>query len=182
VKNITIVCSAAALVFSASIPVFAQSTGLGAFFDQANQMNKEEQDMAKELSSKAGDNQTLVTMADTMLEDHKANQSALEALAKQKNVTLKSYEKNQDAQNQLDNLNEAEFNKAFLNMNIKDHEAAIASFRRAKDEVGSDPDIRVYIDQTVPVLEAHLKMAENLRHDDELLGSRENPMNNKKTD
>jgi len=57
-------------------------------------MNNEEQDMAKELKSKAGDNQALVTIEETMREDHKANQTALEALASQKNITLKSYEKN----------------------------------------------------------------------------------------
>ena len=33
--------------------------------------------MAKELKSKAGDNQALVTLADTMRDDHKDNQTAL---------------------------------------------------------------------------------------------------------
>ena len=67
-------------------------------------MNNEEQDMAKELKSKAGDNQALVTLADTMRDDHKDNQTALEALASQKSVKLKSYEKNKAAEDQLDNL------------------------------------------------------------------------------
>ncbi|MEA2681347.1 MAG: hypothetical protein QOK03_3069, partial [Candidatus Binataceae bacterium] len=35
------------------------------------------------------------------------------------------------------------------------------------------------IDQTIPVLESHLKMAENLRHDNKVMGSSENPENNK---
>jgi hypothetical protein len=64
-------------------------------------------------------------------------------------------------------------------MDIKDHEKALASFRWAKSEFANDPDVRVYIDQTIPVLEAHLKMAQNLHHDDQLLGSRENRANNK---
>jgi len=182
-KTSMIACSAA-LLFALGVPLLgsAQSENLSSLFNQANQMNNEEQDMAKELKSKAGDNQALITMADTIREDHKANQTALEALASQKKVTLKSYEKNKAAQDQLDNLKGAEFNKAFLNMDIQDHEKAIASFRRAKTEFSSDPDVRIYIDQTIPVLEAHLKMAQNLHRDDKMMGSRENAANNKKAD
>ena len=101
----TIVFSAALLfVLSAPPMASAQSGNMASLFDQANQMNNEEQDMAKELKSKAGDNQALVTLADTMRDDHKDNQTALEALASQKNVKLKSYEKNKAAEDQLDNL------------------------------------------------------------------------------
>ena len=182
-KTSTIAFSAALLLtLGAPALASAQSANLASFFNQANQMNNEEQDMAKELKSKAGDNQALATMADTMRDDHKDNQTALEALASQKNVTLKSYEKNKAAQDQLDNLKGAQFNETFLNMDIRDHEKALAAFRRAKGEFSSDPQVRVYVDQTIPVLEAHLKMAQNLHHDDKVLGSRENAANNKKSD
>jgi putative membrane protein len=117
-----------------------------------------------------------------MRDDHKDNQTALEALASQKSVKLKSYEKNKAAEDQLDNLKGAQFNETFLSMDIRDHEKALAAFRRAKSEFSSDPDVRVYIDQTIPVLEAHLKMAQNLHRDDKALGSRENVANNKKSD
>jgi putative membrane protein len=179
-KKVVIACSAGLLLaFSAPSRVFAESQALVTLLGQANQMNNEEQDMAKELASKAGDNQALTTMAETMRADHNANQSAVEALAKEKNITLKSYEKNQAAEDQLDSLKGANFNKAFLEMDIKDHEKAIATFRQAKTALENDPDSRVYIDQTIPVLEAHLKMAENLRHDDERFGSHQNAANNK---
>ena len=113
-KTITIACSAALLLALAAPTLgHAQSVNPATLFNQANQMNNEEQDMAKELKSKAGDNQALITMADTIQEDHKANQAALEALASQKKVTLKSYEKNKAAQDQLDNLKGAQFNQSF---------------------------------------------------------------------
>ena len=174
----------AALLFALGAPPMAsaQSGNMSSLFDQANQMNNEEQDMAKELKSKAGDNQALVTLADTMRDDHKDNQTALEALASQKNVKLKSYEKNKAAEDQLDNLKGAQFNETFLSMDIRDHEKALAAFRQARSEFSSDPDVRIYIDQTIPVLEAHLKMAQNLHRDDKALGSRENAANNKKSD
>jgi putative membrane protein len=179
-KTITIASSAVLLFALAAPPLgHAQTANPATLFNQANQMNNEEQDMAKELKSKAGDNQALITMADTIQEDHKANQAALEALASQKKVTLKSYEKNKAAQDQLDNLKGAQFNQSFLKMDIRDHEKALASFRRARSEFSGDPDVLVYIDETIPVLEAHLKMAENLHRDDKMLGSKENAATNK---
>jgi putative membrane protein len=179
-KTITIACSAALLLALAAPTLgHAQSVNPATLFNQANQMNNEEQDMAKELKSKAGDNQALITMADTIQEDHKANQAALEALASQKKVTLKSYEKNKAAQDQLDNLIGAQFNQSFLKMDIRDHEKALASFRRARSEFSGDPDVLVYIDETIPVLEAHLKMAQNLHRDDKMLGSKENAATNR---
>lgn len=44
------------------------------------------------MKSKAGDNQAMTTMADTMQTDHKANQSALEGDSQSENYHLKSYE------------------------------------------------------------------------------------------
>jgi len=159
----------------------AQSANVASFLNKANQMNNEEQEQAKELRSKAGDNQALVTMADTLSQDHKANQAALESLAKQENVSLDSYKPNKVEQDRLENLKGAQFNNEFLNANVRDHKEALATFKRAKVNMAGDPNVKVYIDQTIPVLESHLKMAENLRHDDKVMGSAENPENNKAT-
>src|ERR1700688_3848225 len=157
----------------------AQVANVASFLNTANQMNSEEQEEAKELRSKAGDNQALVTMADTLTQDHKANQSALESLAKQENVTLDSYKPNKIEQDRLDNMKGPEFTHKFVTANFRPHKEAHATFKKAKVEIAGDPNVKVYIDQTIPVLESHLKMAENLRHDDKAMGSAENPENNK---
>src|SRR6202030_1083946 len=164
---------------SAPMLAFGQSPNVASLLNKANQMNGGEQDEAKELRSKAGDNQALVTMADTLTQDHKANQSALESLAKQENVTLDSYKPNKIEQDRLDNPKGAEFNHEFLTANIRDHKKAFATFKKAHVKMAHHPNVKVYIDQTIPVLESHLKMAENLRHDDKVMGSAENPANNK---
>jgi putative membrane protein len=164
--------------FAIPSAALAQSQGVTSLLNAANQMNNQEQDAAKELKSKAGDNQALVTLSDTLSADHKANQAAVEVLAKQKNVTLNSYQPDKAEQDRLDSLKGAQFNQEFLTAEARDHEKALAMFRTAKlDE--SDKDVKVYIDQTVPVLEAHLKMVEKLHHDNKVLGSNENPENNK---
>src|SRR6202041_1359612 len=118
-KARSIACVVSVLVgFSVPPIAFAQSPSAASLLNKAHQMNNEEQDEAKELRSKAGDNQALVTMADTLTQDHKANQSALESLAKQENVTLDSYKPNKIEQDRLDNLKGAEFNHEFLTANI----------------------------------------------------------------
>ena len=179
-KPYSIACVTTLLVGILVPPMaFAQPTDVPSLLNAANQMNNQEEDNAKELRSKAGDNQALVTMADTLTQDHKSNQAALEALAKQKNVTLNSYKPNKAEEDQLDNLKGAEFNDEFLKMDVRDHKNALATFKEAKTNLGSDPDVKVYIDQTIPVLESHLKMAEKLRHDNKTMGSTENPANNK---
>jgi putative membrane protein len=171
----------APLLFGLTAPsmALAQSASVASFLNMANQMNNQEEDNAKELRSKAGNNQALVTMADTLTQDHKANQTALETLAKQKNITLDSYQPNKVEADRLENLKGAQFNDAFLKMDIRDHKEALSEFNTAKSNLSGDSDVKVYIDQTIPVLESHLKMAEGLRHDNRMSGSSENPENNK---
>jgi putative membrane protein len=146
--------------------------------NRANQMNQEEQNMMSLAQNKAGDNQALKTMAVTISADHKANQQALEALAKQENVDLKNTENNSPAYNRLKNLNGAAFNQAFLNDQIRDHEQALRLFQDARNQAQSR-GMRVYLGQTIPILRAHLQMAKNMKNDMASLGSPENPANNK---
>ncbi|HEY1852383.1 MAG TPA: DUF4142 domain-containing protein [Candidatus Binataceae bacterium] len=178
-KTRSIACVATLLAGFAVPPMaFAGTTNVTSLLNMANQMNNQEEANAKEVRSKAGDNQALVTMADTLSQDHKANQVALEALAKQKNITLDAY-KPSPGQERMDNLKGARFDHAFLKMDVRDHKQALSEFKEARANLSGDPDVKVYIDQTIPVLETHLKMAESLRHDDKVLGSAENPANNK---
>jgi predicted outer membrane protein len=149
--------------------------------NRANQMNKEEQNMMSLAQSKVGDNQALKTMATTITDDHKANQQALEALAKQENVNLQNNGgNNSPAYNRLKNLKGAAFNQAFLNAQIRDHEQALRLFEDARDQP-ENRDMMVYIGQTIPILRAHLQMAKNLKNDMMAMGSSENPTNNKQS-
>jgi putative membrane protein len=179
-KIAALVCSAVFLTAATPVLSRAQTSneGLASLLNSASRINHEEENMASELKNKAGDNQALVTLATTINEDHQANESAVKALANQKNINLNSDHQDNAAKDTLSNLKGAEFNRKFLTMEIRDHQKALAMFRHARTEFANDPDVRVYIDQTIPVLEAHLKMAENLHRDDQMLGSRENPTNN----
>lgn len=165
------------LAIAFSGPAFAQSAGAdpAALLNKANQMNYEEQENAKTAHSRAGDNQALMTYADTIKGDHAANEDAVSALSRQKSIKLESTKSVED---KFSNLKGGDFNAAYLKDQISDHHEALTAFKSAKAQFKSDPDMELYIEETIPVLEAHLKMAQNLKNRLTLNGS-ENPENNK---
>jgi predicted outer membrane protein len=149
----------AALTLAFAAPAMAHDMSMNspeALLNQANQMNYEEQQTAKIALSKAGDNQALMTYADTLKYDHQANEDAVSALARQKSIKLEGTESKSEITSKFNNMKGGEFDSAFLTDEIKDHEKMIGVFK------------------------SHLKVAENLRKD-MAAGSHENPANNKST-
>ena len=75
---------ALALAFTGS----AWAMDAASLLNKANQMNYEEIETAKLAHEKAGDNQALLTYADTIKGDHEANEESVSALSRQKSVKL----------------------------------------------------------------------------------------------
>jgi predicted outer membrane protein len=169
-----------ALATALSIPQLAAAASRDAttLLNGANQMNSEQQDAATMLRSKAGDNQALITMADTMTGDYQANQEAVKALADSRKITLNAYKKDTAANDEMSKLNGAQFNSAFFAKSVRDQKGAIEAFKTDGRSFKSDRDMQLYIDQTIPILKAHLEMMQNLQHHS-ALGSSENPANNR---
>jgi putative membrane protein len=154
------------------------SPAVSALLNKANTINYEEIQMAKMASDKAGDNQALLTLAKTMRDDHQANEDAVTALAKAKNVKIEGTPASVDQKNQqMDNLKGGQFNEAFLNDAVSGHAKALRFFEDQKAKFGNDPDLKLYVEETIPVVRAHLEMARSMRA--ELGRSNENPENNK---
>ena len=158
----------------------AQAADVSTLLNKANAINYDEIQAAKTASSKAGDNQALMTFAATVKGDHEANEDAVSALARQKNVKLEGTPGSIDEKGKaLDKLDGGAFNEAFLKDQINGHEEALDYFKQAKSEFRGDRDTEIYIDQTMPMMKAHLEMAKNLQKQMSM-GSNENPENNKK--
>jgi putative membrane protein len=163
-----------ALAFAGA--VWAQDAAT--LLNKANQMNYEETETAKWAQDKAGDNQALMTYAATIKGDHEANAEAVSALSRQKSIKLEST--NTDKVNNLKDLKGGAFNEAYLSGQVQGHKEALGTFKSAQSQFKGDPDMELYVQQTIPVLQAHLKMAENLKA--HLSAARtENPANNKST-
>jgi len=144
--------------------------------NKAYQMNYQETTTAKWARDKAGDNQALITYADTIKGDHEANAEAVSALSRQKHITIESG--NTDSVNGLKDLKGGAFNEAYLSDQVQGHQAALDMFKGAQGQFKDDPDMELYVQQTIPVLQAHLKMAENLKAHLSAAGT-ENPATNK---
>jgi putative membrane protein len=167
-----------ALAISFAGSAWAQDAA--ALLNKANQINYEETETAKLARDKAGDNQALLTYADTIKGDHEANEESVSALSRQKNIKLEGTNAEKVDHSPLKDLKGGAFDEAYLSDQVRGHKEALSVFEGAKGQFKADPDMELYIQQTIPVLQSHLKMAENLKkHISE--ASTENPANNKST-
>src|ERR1700687_2028441 len=169
-----------ALVTALSIPMVTSAAPPSAMtlLNGANQMNNEQQDAATMLRGKAGDNQAMITMADTMTGDFKANQESVKALADSRKITLNAYKKDTAANDAMAKLNGAKFNSAFFAKSVRDQKGAIEAFKTARRGFRNDRDMQLYIDQTLPMMKGNLAMTEKLQHHS-AQGSSQNPANNR---
>jgi putative membrane protein len=62
---------------------------------------------------------------------------------------------------QLMKLKGAQFDRVFVQEEIRDHERAIAEFKREAQH-GQNPDVKAYASKMIPVLEDHLRLAQAL--------------------
>lgn len=156
----------------------ASAQDLGVLLNKANQMNYEEVATAKIAKDKAGDNQPMMTYAETIRGDHEANEDAVSALARQRSVKLEGTDASKGEKSKLKDLNGGDFNAAYLDDQIAGHKEAISTFKTAQRDFKGDPNVELYIQQTLPVLQAHLALAQNLKYHLST-DSDQNPANNK---
>lgn len=98
--------------------------------------------------------------AQRMLNDHTLSNSQIASLAQQKNVTLPGAipPDHQAAADELSALGGADFDKAYMDMNVIDHAKAVRLFRKQARQ-GLDNDVSDLARSSVPILEGHLVMA-----------------------
>ena len=92
-----------------------------------------------------------------MVKDHGEANNKLKSVASSLNVALPesvSDDTKKDIE-KLDKKNGKDFDKAYVDMMVDDHEKDVAEFRKAADNC-SDSTLREFARQTLPVLEKHL--------------------------
>jgi putative membrane protein len=70
--------------------------------------------------------------------------------------------KGQKQVDKLSQLSGPKFDKAFIHHAVKDHKKDIQEFK-AEAQHGSNPSVRQFASNNVPVLEEHLNIAQNLK-------------------
>jgi putative membrane protein len=128
----------------------------------ATRANTSEVDLGQLAAQKATD-PAVRQFAERMVRDHsKANQQLSQILS-QKGVTVPTETSSSEQRevDRLQKLNGAEFDKAYIEHMIRDHKKDVKEFEKASQK-SEDGDIKAFAANTLPVLQDHLKMAQDL--------------------
>ena len=100
--------------------------------------------------------------AQRMVTDHSKGNEELSQLVTTKGLTLPAQldSEHQNALDHLNGLSGAEFDKAYMQHMVADHEKAVTLFQNGSNS--ADPDIKGWASKTLPTLQEHLKLAQEV--------------------
>ena len=112
-----------------------------------------EVDMGK-MAQQKGKSADVKSFGSRMVADHSKANNELMGIAKKKGVDL-SKEKPK-----MEKLNDAKFDKEYIDMMVKDHEKDLSEFQ-AEAKNGSDADVKAFAAKTADVIKKHLALAKS---------------------
>ncbi|MBS1797441.1 MAG: DUF4142 domain-containing protein [Acidobacteria bacterium] len=134
-----------------------------AFLTEAAQGGMAEVMLGRLAASKA-QNPDVKKFGQRMVDDHTKANNELKELAVKKNFTLPTdvNAKQKSLMDKLEGLSGADFDKAYVDAMVDDHEEDVDDF---KDEAenGKDADVKAWAAKTVPTLQSHLDMIKGIQ-------------------
>lgn len=132
------------------------------FMNNAAQGNLAEVELGK-LAERKASNDAVKNFAKRMVTDHAKANEELKADLRQMTVSIPSAPdaKAQAEKDRLSKLSGAEFDKEYMNTMVQDHRKDIAEFQREASS-GRDETLRSYASKTLPTLQEHLRLAEQV--------------------
>jgi putative membrane protein len=122
----------------------------------------EEVEMGRLAASNATD-ADVKAFGQKMVDDHTKANDQLKQVAQTKGVTLPT-DMNKSQHSDMDKLSKmtgADFDHAYVKMMVKDHKKDVADFSK-ESKSGSDSDVKSFASTTLPTLQDHLKMVQDL--------------------
>jgi len=151
---------------SSSMSSSSSSSKLGAsdkkFVMDAATGGMEEVQLGQLAAQKASDTD-VKNFGQRMVDDHTKANDQLKQVASQKGITVPSSlpaSKQKDV-DKLSKLNGAAFDKAYVSMMVKDHQKDVAEFKKESNS-GKDSDVKSFASTTLPTLQDHLKMIQDI--------------------
>jgi putative membrane protein len=117
-----------------------------------------------ELAQEQAKSEQVEQFGQRMVQDHGQANEKLMAIVEQKDVQLPQ-ELPEDAQQkyqELQQLSDAEFDEAYMDEMVKDHEKDVELFEQ-QAQSGEDPDLRAFAEETLPTLREHLELAREIQ-------------------
>jgi putative membrane protein len=117
-----------------------------------------------QMAQDKGTDRKVKGFASMMVHDHSAAMDEVKMLAAQRNVTLPETVSNENSK-KADDLSKSTrkaFDKAYMDMMIKDHQSTVDLFEKSGDKV-NDTDIKTFINNMLPKIKTHLDSAKAIR-------------------
>lgn len=117
------------------------------------------------LAEQKSSNPQVKTFAQRLVSDHtKANQQLMSIAQRDGATPPKSADKEHSAlQARLAKLNGQAFDRAFVQAQVEDHQKDIRYLQQQAQAV-QDPNLKSFIRETLPVMQQHLQMAEQIEN------------------
>ncbi len=130
------------------------------FLEKAAQGGMKEVEFGRLAAGKASD-ASVKAFAERMVKDHGDANKKLMDLAQSKGVTPRATLRPQDRHElkNLEQLEPAKFDQAYMKDMVDDHMKDVKSFEK-EAKSAKDPDVKRFAADTLPVLQEHLRMAE----------------------
>ena len=137
-------------------------TAPNGFMTEAAKGGMAEIELSKLATTKA-QNAEVKKYAQQMIQDHTNASAELKQLAGKKNVTLPTEldAEHKALKDSLSSLSGAEFDKAYVNAMVSDHEKTVNLFKTQADG-GTDADAKAFATKTLPKLQGHLDMIKGI--------------------
>jgi putative membrane protein len=106
-----------------------------------------------QMAEKQGQSSDVKKLGSKMVADHTKVNTQLMSLAQTKGVKL-------DTRHKMSQLDSANFDQAWLDQMVKDHQKTIAAFQ-TETKSGTDADVKSFANKTLPALQKHLQMVQS---------------------
>ena len=131
------------------------------FSMKAAEGGREEVELGRLAQSKASSD-AVKQFGQRMVDDHGNANKELMDLAASKNVQLNDKAaKKEPVVEKLNKLQGQEFDREYVKEMVKDHKKDVAEFRRMSEKA-QDPTLKAWVVKTLPTLEDHLNVIQNL--------------------
>jgi putative membrane protein len=139
-----------------------QNSADRSFINSAAEANLAEIDMAKMVGQKSTD-PAVKDFANRMVTDHTQASQKLTSVAEMNGVKLPTEETTaeRNEKSELQKLSGAQLNDAYLRDELQGHKEAISAFE-SEIEHGQNQEAKNYAEQTLPTLQDHIRIAEDV--------------------
>jgi putative membrane protein len=115
-----------------------------------------------QLAAQQASDEQVKQFGQMMVTDHSKANDQLKQIASSKGVTIPDSDPKADKETgKLSKLSGAAFDRKYVKMEVKDHAQTIKLFQKEADS-GSDPDLKKFAADTLPILQGHADKANQL--------------------